>query len=369
MAQSIISQEVRDEIGDYIRNAVEPKILFQIVDLNRKNTSLPNPPLFIMSGGQVLNKFFPYFPELKTPDFDIKLTIPYDAPFNEPQLSSYRDQTGVFLSKIINSYMMSINLYSKINAKFGINLQPTEISKHGPLLTVIYKFTDKTGGLYSMPLLDLYLANPSQTLNFESFTQRRFRSLLSKGNIGHNKYYIPYTLINGVPYAGLGYMIWDTQRLINESIINGSDKLTRYVKKYYAIINGLNRPLNELSCVSMKDYIKKCQRDTATCGGNILQLIQQAISSGLLNRQDIIQFREQLGDEYLCEYITKSLSMVATPSSSIMRIPTVTRGHSVTGSTVRSISPVVTVRTIPVGVFPVSPGSPRSPATEMSPVM
>jgi len=69
---------------------------------------------------------------------------------------------------------------------------------------------------------------------------------------------------------GLGYLVWDIVRMINWSLKNYdrtndrrnlNNKLDKYLKKYYDLIEAINNPEFYINCYSWKEFIRKCKNN------------------------------------------------------------------------------------------------------------
>ena len=67
--------------------------------------------------------------------------------------------------------------------------------------------------------------------------------------------------IGNLYYVSLGYLVWDTVRMINWSRSAGNPKFGRYLGKYLGIIETLNSPFHGLRCISepFKQYRNVCR--------------------------------------------------------------------------------------------------------------
>ena len=117
--------------------------------------------------------------------------------------------------------------------------------------------------------------------------------------------------INGIPYAGLGYIIWDTYRMVANSIKLGLSKQQRYIEKRDAILHALNNPVRNLSCESMKDFVKVCEKKFDTCvikGKKFyskMEVLKYGLVEGLipLDLEIINQIRSNYDLNSICEII------------------------------------------------------------------
>ena len=126
-------------------------------------------------------------------------------------------------------------------------------------------------------------------------------------------YYIPFQVINGVPYAGMGYIIWDSIRMVNDSKVRGLSKYPRYVAKRDAIINALNKPIGDLSCNAMKKFMLDCEKKYNVCVidgkkyETVNSLIRYGVNEGLLpaSSKIIKEIKASYDINYLCESLKR----------------------------------------------------------------
>ena len=355
MSSVFLTPNIQNTIVNYIRTSLEPIILYGIIELNARYEKDSDPvtghlynlyrPKLIMSGGEVLNKYFSHIPETVTPDFDIKLTIPYDKPIDSgvsAMMKQAQNDAIDYFAKLINQYIVLSNLNNYLNQDFEVRLATSplgyvRINNIGPYLANIsYTFVDNHGNSYLFPLVDLYRVEPEGILDFNLFTPKGSK-ILSDSNVNPkgDTYFIPYSIVNGVPYAGLGYVIYDTVRLINilpkqvPMTQRIQRKIQKYITKYQAVINALDTPVESMACLAMRPYVEKCNLEFSNCTTNVDQLIAKAVSYGILPNNQIFinNLRTTLGDQYLCEYINTKWELnsgdtTKAPKKSVMVVET-----------------------------------------------
>ncbi len=314
----------------YVKELLSVPIEMAVREVNKqlKNDIVVPGLILMVTGGQAIQNYFPNMPPLRTHDYDLKLISPSATKFTPVVLNRM-----ILLSKGIARYIqLALNRYVKglgidlknvIKDRFDVELVldenndmfrvPETLEKM--LLNVItFKLKQKLK-IRTNSIADIFVADPEVlSVHYKEFTGLDGSNpVLSEGNEG--KYYIPYKLINDVPYAGMGYLIWDTYRMVEESRVKGLSKYPRYVQKRDAIINALNNPLSKVSCYAMKDYMLNCEQKYKVCIIDDKKfktadaLIQFGISEGLLpaDVEFIKNLRKTYDIDYLCESIKRMI--------------------------------------------------------------
>lgn len=276
----------------------------------------------MVTGGQALENYFPDSPELRTHDFDLKLVAP-------TQVTITRDTRRfmLFLGAIIadnltrraNMYVTGIlpQLRSTLRQKYGVQIigdQPFNVQKVGSSLFTVFFKLQKGNTVRSSPLADVFVVKPSDIYHYKMFAGLQDSDPILSEDAG--AYYIPYEEIDGIPHAKLGYLLWDTLRMIEYTRELGLPKFQRYVNKRNSIIQGLNNPEQKLSCDMMQGYVQKCNKDFSSgCRigdkvyNNIEDIITLAISEGVIpaDPQVVQRVRDNFSMNYLCEKVKKIL--------------------------------------------------------------
>nr|QBK91383.1 MAG: hypothetical protein LCPAC302_00030 [Pithovirus LCPAC302] len=277
---------------------------------------LPN-PILMLTGGQAIENYFPNNPYLRTHDFDLKLVAPTSVVmtpnlrrtmliYGEIIINNLRDRMNMYIKPILNSVKSKLNdveLYTEEDGPFFVT--------HGGTSLWSVMFTMKYNDIIRQsPLIDVYVVKPSDVYHYRTFTRLQGSDpILSEKEEGD--YYIPYKLVDNVPIADLGYVLWDTLRLIDDFKSRGLLKYKRYENKRDAIIAGLNNINTDLSCNFIKDYVKKCSRDfERSCRigskvyNNIDDIITYSIMEGIIpNDPRIIKRIRTYSLDYLCNKI------------------------------------------------------------------
>lgn len=319
-----------EEAEIYLKEVLSMPVELGIKDLNQqleKDRLVPGLKL-IVTGGQAIQSYFSNSPPLRTHDYDLKLV----APKNIPITSTVRTRMMV-LSRGITSYLeitlnnyvskMLTNLKRTIRDKYGLELIDRDgkvfiASTHlrNQLLNIITFKLRGEGKVRTNSIIDVYVVDPEEMdlkAHYATFTGLKGSNPILSEDAGN--YYIPLRYINGIPHAGMGYIIWDTFRMIELSKERGSLKLTRYMEKRDAIIQALNNPNERLSCNSMKEYIQECEKTYNECRikgkryKTVNNLLVYAMREGLIPSDPslIRKIRNTYDLNYLCTSIKRLL--------------------------------------------------------------
>ena len=317
-----------DQAEIYIKEVLAIAIEMAVRDINQeldRDKQIPELKL-IVTGGQAIQAYFPNSPPLRTHDFDLKLIAP--SKIIHTSLVKERMVTlgkGIvkYIEIIINKYITDMldSIRDNIKNNSGIELIVNEEGsvftastnlRHKQLNTVIFRMkSDDT--IRTNSICDVFVVNPDDIYHYHTFTgDSESEPILSSTG---GDYYIPINEINGIPFAGLGYLVWDTQRMVIVSQDEKLPKHNRYVEKRNAIIAALNDPLYKLSCNSMKDFMVKCEKEYKTCYINdqklegVNALLRYAISEGVVPPEPgvIKRIQETYDSDYLCSMIKRIL--------------------------------------------------------------
>jgi len=230
--------------------------------------------------------------------------------------------TARYINLKLNNYIQKLDIINIIRNKYNIelllndnNIFSAPVTSPKSLLNVIV-FSLKEGIITrTSSIIDIFVADPrelSKNFNYYQFTGiAGSNPILSEGNEG--KYYIPYKMINGIPYAGLGFVMWDTYRMVDYSRERGLPKYNRYVEKKDAILNALNNLTTKVSCNALKDYMLNCENNYKVCMigdkkfNNVDMLIQYGIEESLIPSDEkfIKELRKSYDIDYLCNYFKR----------------------------------------------------------------
>lgn len=279
--------------------------------------------ILMVTGGQAIEKYFPHSPTLRTHDYDLKLISPKNVPINRDVrkiMLTFGDLITENIEIRINKYVVPIltSLRTRLIKDHNVDLvlypsgKVFKKDRVSQSLSVI-QFKLRGGGrIRTNSIADIFVVDPSDIYHYKTFTGMKGSNPILSKDAG--RYYIPYKKINGVPYAGMGYVLWDTLRMIDYTKKLGLPKYSRYVSKKDAIINALNNPEAKISCDAMKDYVGKCNADySSDCviGGKtyrtVNSLLRYALEEDILPRDPRIirRIRDNFDKNYLCEIIKR----------------------------------------------------------------
>lgn len=317
----------------YLKEVLSIPVELAIKDLNlllAQDEQIPGLKIFV-TGGQAIQTYFPNSSPLRTHDFDLKLV----APKNIPITASVRNRMmrlgrgcSRYIAIVLNNYINS-DVIDNISQKYGLKLVAGDGNEDKKVFSAVTNLKNDMlnivrfqmigeGKIRTNSIADIYVVDPQEIKeHYYTFTGygpdgRQGNSILSQdaGN-----YYIPFQYINGIPYAGLGYILWDTLRMIDVSKKLQLPKYSKYIEKKDAIIQALNDPNAKLSCNAMKEYILECENKYNDCTirnqrfETVSSLINYAISEGLISDDpEIIRKIKQTYDlNYLCSSVKRML--------------------------------------------------------------
>lgn len=308
------------------------EILAMSIELSVKNLNLelqndkivPNTKILV-TGGQAIQTYFPSAAELRTHDFDLKLVAPSATPYTQQvrdRLLLLSRGVARYIEITLNNYIKTIldTISKTLITTYGVKLLVESDGKvftassnlRNNYLKVITFRLQQGRRIRTNSICDVYVVDPSELReHYLTFTGLPGSNPILSEN--RSEYYIPYQEINGIPYASMGYVIWDSIRMVNDSRERGLPKYPRYVAKRDAIINALNRPIGNLSCNSMKQYMLNCEKEYKGCVidgkkyDTVNSLIRYGISEGYLplNKQIIEDIKATYDINYLCSSLKR----------------------------------------------------------------
>jgi hypothetical protein len=314
----------------YIKELLAVPIEMAVREVNKQlvNDRVVPGLILMVTGGQAIQNYFPNSLPLRTHDYDLKLISPSATKYTQvvrDRMLLISKGIARYIQLALNNYVkgLGIDLKKEIKDRFDVELVldgnndmfnvPENLER--TLLTIITLKLKQKLTIRTNSIVDIFVSDPEVlSVHYKEFTGLDGSNpVLSEGNLG--KYYIPYKLINGVPYAGMGYLIWDTYRMVEESRVKGLSKYSRYFQKRDAILNALNNPLTKVSCHAMKDYMLNCEQKYKVCVINDKKfktadaLIQFGISEGVLpaDVEFIKNLRKTYDIDYLCESIRRMI--------------------------------------------------------------
>lgn len=310
----------------YIKELLSVPIEFAVKDLNNQlyNDKVVPGLKLLVTGGQAIQTYFPNSPQLRTHDFDLKVIAPKQkvyTPGIRKRMVLLAKGIAKYFELVLNKHVKSlgIDLKKEIKDKFGLDLVLDENNNifnastnlRTDLLNIVTFRLKNNIKIRTNSIADVYVVDPAEIGHYPTFSgQEGSNKILSEEG---GDYYIPFNVINGVPYAGMGYIIWDTYRMVDDSLERGLPKHPRYVEKRDAIINALNNPNAKLSCNAMKEYMLQCEQKYKSCLLNqqkfktASSLIKYGVSEGILpaDKNFIDRIRQTYDINYLCESLKR----------------------------------------------------------------
>ena len=317
---------------NYIKELLSVPIEIAVKNINQRLRKDPIIPglILLVTGGQAIQTYFPNSQPLRTHDFDLKLIAPASinyTPAIRARMELLAKSIAKYIELVLNKYVGALNLDIKkeIKNKYNVDLLSKEngdifTAATNPntnlLNTVTFKLRDSRSTRRNA-IVDVYVVDPeeiSKHFNYWEFTGLKESNEILSENAG--KYYIPFKVVNGIPYAGMGYIIWDTYRMVESSLKKGLRKYPRYVRKRDAIINALNNPTTKMSCNALKDYMINCAKQYNTCviNGKTLKTVNTLILYGIAegvfpaSPRFISRLKKMYDINYLCESLKRILA-------------------------------------------------------------
>jgi hypothetical protein len=231
---------------------------------------------------------------LNTHDFDMRLFLdipPSKSPlFTSDQkmvenwMLGISKELGGLFAEYLNKYVDDSNIENILNSK-NIYISKFTPVERGFLTTVEYKL-EYMGQDYLDSMVDIVPHIPSKAIhygpleldkskNFSNYNKKDFSGVTSRNGFFQSS--IVYTKNEyGIYYASLGFLIWDTVRMLNYIIdakyggtnrpnVDPTVKFERYLEKYKVLLSSLSRPELYLNCNAFSKFIGKCNKLKQVC--------------------------------------------------------------------------------------------------------
>lgn len=308
----------------YLKEIMSIPVELGVKDINRqlKNDRVVPGLKLIVTGGQAIQTYFPNSEQLRTHDYDLKIIAPKDVtitPTVKDRMRLLGRGATRYMEIALNEYVNDILLKVRKNIKDKFNLElvyqeskifNASVNLRNPALnTVFFRLRDGQK-VRTNSMVDIYVVDPQEIQeHYYTFTGLEGSNPILSGDAGN--YYIPFKYINDIPYAAMGYILWDTLRMVENTRDPGSPKRERYREKRDAIIQALNNPKSKMSCNAVKDFIVNCERTYNECrirGKNfdtVESLLRFGLDEGLIPPdRDVI---EKILDTYDVNYVCQSI--------------------------------------------------------------
>jgi hypothetical protein len=277
----------------------------------------------VVSGGEAFNFYFASNEAIETHDYDLRILFldpnNYSLSNHVNILEQARDYCSQKFVEDMNEY------FNEANERFGGILRKFFINYDSALLnTIRYGI----GNFPESSLIDLTIYSP----NFSGMEHIGFSDVLFPENTskieteGFTKNFVTpvKSKLTGILYVKLGYLIWDTVRMLRKAeddrkkalkkgkTMGPGLKYERYVKKYIYLINALSDPETYLKCEAMVDYVVKCanqiSRNKTKCEElSIEDIIKSGIYLGLFPTALAPKIKH-FEKRYLCDLISNNIS-------------------------------------------------------------
>jgi len=281
---------------------------------------------------------------INTHDFDLRLYLdipPSKSPlFSKNRQNSRRveewmlkicKELGNLFTEFLNNYVASSNIVQVLDNR-NIEISQFIAGDRGFLTTIEYKIKDWGTGEDELldSIVDIVPHVPSKAIhygpltsnkeqNFANYNEADFSGVTSRH--GFFKSSLVYSKTEyGVYYVSLGFLVWDTVRMINYIIdakyfgtkrnVDPTIKFERYLEKYKVLLSALSRPELYLRCEAFSKFIGKCNRVKKICqvdGEKIStksDLVYKGVEKGIFPN-DIYWYKELLKMDFsdLCNTV------------------------------------------------------------------
>jgi hypothetical protein len=316
MSSAIIDEEILNlpdseipnvKFKDVISPAVYKFIAFTNKSLATTKDDKPTNRLkLLIGGGAAFNYYIKRNKKtrgiLDTHDFDLRLFLdikPSENPLftdqqtdTEEWMLEITDAIATSFTNFLNAYMDNIDLTKKFPT-----LTTFYMKDRGFLKTIEYEIDGENDSLIDIvphiPRIASHygiLTTDKETV-FEQYKEIDWMGVASRG--GFFKSSLIYTKDEyGIYYVSLGYLVWDTVRMLNfiidsvgKTSMDKTVKFERYLQKYKILLAAFSRPEMYLSCKANKKFIDVCSktRQVCTVDGKKIKNKEELIATGLAN--------------------------------------------------------------------------------------
>jgi len=298
----------------------------------------------IIGGGAAFNYYIKSVEKtniLTTHDFDLRLYLDIPPSTNplfgkeaakiENWMTQICKEIGKSFANFLNDYVKTTNIKQQLKNE-NIDITNFRMVDHGFLTTIEYLIR-KTDDDFNDSLIDIVPHVKSKAihydkleidkkLNFKQYEERDSFNVMSRQ--GFFKSSIVYTKTKyGIYYVSLGFLVWDTVRMINyiiDSKLGGHKKrpvilkFERYLYKYKILLSALSRPELYLSCEAVDKFINKCSKIKQVCEINNQkveskeELIYKGVEAGVFPN-DVYWYKELMQMDFttICKSVIEVL--------------------------------------------------------------
>lgn len=214
---------------------------------------------------------------LSTHDFDLRLFLDI-PPSKNPLFADEKNKTEKMMlsvsSAIAFAFADFLNKYV-----IEINITPYYFNSvdRGFLSTVEYEINGEIDSL-----IDIVPHIPSKAIHYgaleidKNILFEQYKDIDFSGVASRQGFFKSSLIYNksdfGIYYVSLGYLVWDTVRMLNYIIdsvgyskYDKTVKFERYLHKYKILLSALSRPELYMTCVSARKYINMCNNTHNIC--------------------------------------------------------------------------------------------------------
>jgi hypothetical protein len=283
------------KIEEQLKGLIENEILEFIKNYNIQNEN--KDVKLVIGGGSAINYYFKtedYSDIFSTHDFDIRCV--YDnfiEPENDDEILRFLRYYQMdfiyklcdYLNKIDRSILFEFGTKVieshpsfKLNIDAMNNLFIISLPGDSPLQSINYSYS-LDGNYYIgvivdtmcfsrllLPYYGKYYIKEDKSRYSDEELYELYNSELGAGFVKNyltTKTRDPTIVENseGEYYVSLGYILWDTVRMLRICHVTKNPKYIRYIKKYVKILSAFNNPIKYLKCdtAPIKDYCENCK--------------------------------------------------------------------------------------------------------------
>lgn len=219
---------------------------------------------------------------LNTHDFDLRLYLDI-KPSESPLFTADGEDISKWMMELTNSIALSfaefLNGYVEqidLTKKFP-TLTTFYMVNHGFLKTIEYEIDDENDSLIDIvphiPRTAIHYGalNIQKEMLFDQYKQPdQFNVASRQGFVKSDIIYVKGN--KNLYFVSLGYLVWDTVRMLNyiidsvgQSSIDKTIKFERYLYKYKILLAALSHPEQYLSCKASKKFISSCSNNYQVC--------------------------------------------------------------------------------------------------------
>lgn len=214
---------------------------------------------------------------LSTHDFDLRLFL--DIPPSKNHLFDDRkDETEQMMLSVSSAIAFAFaDFLNKYLDEINITPYYFKAVERGFLSTVEYEINGEVDSL-----IDIVPHIPSKAIHYgaleidKNILFKQYKEIDFTGVASRQGFFKSSLIYNrsdfGIYYVSLGYLVWDTVRMLNYIIdsvgyskYDKTIKFERYLYKYKILLSALSRPDLYMTCASARKYISTCTKTINVC--------------------------------------------------------------------------------------------------------